>query len=302
VRIDLHVHSSASDGTVPPGELVLDAAAAGLDVVALTDHDTTAGWAPAAAALPPGLTLVPGIEISARWHPAGAPEHADPALRPAGPVGAIGLHLLAYLPDPDEPELAGALARVRANRATRAERMVGLLRAGGIDVTWDEVLADAAGAPVGRPHLAHALIRRGLVSTVSEAFAPEWLGRRFRLPKEDLEVFEALRLVRGAGGVPVFAHSQAHRRGRVVPDEVVERMAAAGLAGLEADHPDHGPADRAHVRELADRLGLFVTGSSDFHGTNKTVPLAANTTDPEVYERIVAAASGSAPLVGLELA
>jgi predicted metal-dependent phosphoesterase TrpH len=302
VRIDLHVHSAASDGTVPPGELMRVAAGAGLDVVALTDHDTVAGWAPAVAALPPGLTLLRGIEISARWHPEGAPEQADPAMRPAGPVGAIGLHLLAYLPDPDHPELAAALARVRTNRLTRGERMVDLLRAGGIDVTWDEVLADAAGAPVGRPHLAHALIRRGLVSTVSEAFAPDWLGRRFRVPKEDLEVFEALRLVRAAGGVPVFAHSQAHQRGRVVPDAVIERMAAAGLAGLEADHPDHGPAERAHVRELADRLGLFVTGSSDFHGTNKTVQLAANTTDPAVYERIVATATGSRPVAGRELA
>ncbi|GAA3517098.1 PHP domain-containing protein [Actinocatenispora rupis] len=281
MRIDLHVHSTASDGTNSPAELMKLAADVGLSVVALTDHDTVAGWAEAAAAVPDGLTLVPGIEVSARW---------------LGVSPGIGLHLLAYLPDPDEPELSAALRRVRENRAGRARRMVDLLRAGGIDVTWDEVLADAAGAPVGRPHLAHALIRRGLVGTVSEAFAPQWLGQRFRLPKEDIEVFEALRLITGAGGVPVFAHPLAHKRGRVVPDGVIAEMAAAGLAGLEADHPDHGPAERAHARDLAAAYGLFVTGSSDFHGTNKPTGLAVETTTPASYERILDLATGACPV------
>lgn len=283
MRIDLHVHSNASDGTVPPGELMGRAAAAGLAVVALTDHDTVAGWAEAAAAVPPGLTLVPGIEVSARWH---------------GVQPGIGLHLLAYLPDPAHPELAAALRQVREDRAGRAQRIVELLRAGGIDVTWDEVRADAAGAPVGRPHLAQALIRRGLVGTVSEAFAPEWLGQRYRIPKRDLEVFEALRLIRAAGGVPVFAHPLAHRRGRVVPDRVVAEMAAAGLAGLEADHPDHGPAERARVRALAARHGLFVTGSSDYHGDNKPTPLLAESTSAESYQQILDLATGSRVIKG----
>jgi predicted metal-dependent phosphoesterase TrpH len=257
------------------------AAAVGLSVVALTDHDTVAGWAEAAAAVPEGLTLVPGIEVSARW---------------LGASPGIGLHLLAYLPDPDEPGLAAALARVRDNRAGRARRMADLLRAGGIDVTWDEVLADAAGAPVGRPHVAQALIRRGLVDTVSEAFAPEWLGQRYRLPKDDIEVFEALRLIRGAGGVPVFAHPLAHKRGRIVPDHVIAEMADAGLAGLEADHPDHGPAERARARSLAAAHGMFVTGSSDFHGTNKPTGLAVETTTPASYERILERATGARPI------
>lgn len=257
------------------------AAGAGLSVVGLTDHDTVAGWAEAAAAVPPGLTLVPGIEISARWH---------------GVSPGIGLHLLAYLPDPENPELSAALHRVREDRAGRGRRIVDLLRDGGIDVTWDEVVADAAGAPIGRPHLAQALIRRGLVGSVSEAFSREWLGWRFRVPKRDLDVFEALRLVRGAGGVPVFAHPLAHRRGRVVPDHVFGELADAGLAGLEADHPDHGPAERARVRTLAATLGLFVTGSSDFHGTNKVTPLGAETTSEESYRLVVAAASGTRPI------
>jgi predicted metal-dependent phosphoesterase TrpH len=281
VRIDLHAHSSASDGTATPAELVAEAVTAGLDVVALTDHDTSAGWAGAVEALPAGLTLVPGAEVSCRWF------GADPP---------IALHLLAYLFDPAEPAFASALEQVRAARETRAERMVALLRADGLDVSWDEVRASAAGGTVGRPHLARVLVRRGLVDTVSAAFAPEWLGERYRVPKEDLEVFTALRLVRGAGGVAVFAHPRASKRGRIVPDALIVELAGHGLFGLEADHEDHTPEQRTHVRALAVDLGLVATGSSDFHGTNKSVRLGAHTTAPDVYERIVDAATGTSPV------
>ncbi|MBQ1045485.1 MULTISPECIES: PHP domain-containing protein [unclassified Micromonospora] len=280
-RIDLHTHSTASDGTLTPAELVRAAADAGLDVVALTDHDTTAGWAPAVAALPPGLTLIRGAEISCRWF---------------GVEPAIPLHLLAYLFDPDEPELAAELARVRQAREERGERIVRLLQADGIQVSWTEILTGAGGGTVGRPHIAQALIRAGLVATTSEAFGPDWLGERYRLPKDDIEVFRAVALVRAAGGVPVFAHPKASRRGRIVPDELVADLAAAGLAGLEADHEDHDTAEREHVRGLAAELGLLVTGSSDFHGTHKTVRLGAHTTGPEAYERIVALARGVTPV------
>jgi predicted metal-dependent phosphoesterase TrpH len=281
-RIDLHVHSAASDGTLTPPEVMAAAVDAGLDVVALTDHDTTGGWAAAEGALTDNLTLVRGAELSCRWY---------------GVQPAIPLHLLAYLFDPTEPALVAELTRVRAARDVRAERIVDLLRAGGVDVTWDEVRDYAAGGTVGRPHIAQALIRRGLVATTSEAFAPEWLGERYRLPKEDTEVFEALRLVLGAGGVPVFAHPRATRRGRVVPDSLIVEMAAAGLFGLEADHPDHSAQERAHVRALAESLGLVVTGSSDFHGAHKTVRLGARLTAPDALDRIVGAASG-VPLLG----
>ncbi len=280
-RIDLHTHSTASDGTLTPAELVRAAADAGLDVVALTDHDTTAGWAPAVAALPPGLTLIRGAEISCRWF---------------GAEPAIPLHLLAYLFDPAEPHLAAELARVRRAREERGERIVRLLQADGVPVSWTEILAGAGGGTVGRPHIAQALIRAGLVATTTEAFGPDWLGERYRLPKDDIEVFQAVALVRAAGGVPVFAHPKASRRGRIVPDELVADLAAAGLAGLEADHEDHDPAERAHVRGLAADLGLLVTGSSDFHGTHKTVRLGAYTTGPEAYERIVALARGVTPV------
>ncbi|KAB1934364.1 PHP domain-containing protein [Micromonospora sp. ALFpr18c] len=273
-RIDLHTHSTASDGTLTPAELVRAASDAGLDVLAITDHDTTAGWEPAVRALPPGLRLIRGAELSCRW---------------SGTEPAVPLHLLAYLFDPDHPELVAELARVRAAREERGERIVALLRADGVDVSWLDILAGAGGGTVGRPHIAQALIRAGLVGSTREAFGPDWLGERYRLPKEDIDVFHAVRLVRAAGGVPVFAHPRATRRGRVVPDELIVELAAAGLAGLEADHEDHSPAEQAHVRGLAAELGLVVTGSSDFHGTHKTVQLGAFSTGVEAYERIVAA-------------
>jgi 3',5'-nucleoside bisphosphate phosphatase len=280
MRIDLHTHSTASDGTLTPVELVRAAADAGLDVVALTDHDTTAGWKPATAALPDGLTLVRGAELSCRWY-GGVDRGFDPP---------IPLHLLAYLFDPADPALTGELARMREARERRAERIVEMLQADGVDVTWSEVHTYANGASVGRPHIAQALIRRGLVDNTTQAFAPHWLGQRYRLPKEDIDVFTALRLVRGAGGVTVFAHPRATRRGRVVPEELIAEMAEAGLNGLEADHEDHSEEQQAGVRRLAAELDLVVTGSSDFHGTHKTVKLGAYTTAPEQYERLVAQA------------
>jgi predicted metal-dependent phosphoesterase TrpH len=281
MRIDLHTHSTASDGTLTPGELMAAAADAGLDVIGLTDHDTTDGWQPAAAALVPGLTLLPGAELSCRWFGA----------RPA-----IPLHLLAYLFDPADEALAAELTRVRTDRERRAQRMVDLMRVDGIDVTWEEIRRYADGGTVGRPHLAQALIRRGLVATVSEAFTPGLLGGRYRVSKRDIDVFAALRLVQDAGGVTVFAHPRATKRGRVVPDDLIPQLADAGLFGLEADHDDHTAAERAHVRALAQMYGLIVTGSSDFHGTHKTVRLGAFLTAPDGYERIVAAAKGYQPV------
>ncbi|WP_211275270.1 PHP domain-containing protein [Actinoplanes rectilineatus] len=282
-RIDLHCHSTASDGTLTPAQLVRAGAAAGLTVMAITDHDTTGGWAEAEAARPTGLTLVRGAELSCIWHGA--------------PGWPIALHLLAYLFDPAEPVLAGKLARLRENRARRGERIVDNLRADGVPISWDEVAGYAAGGSVGRPHIAQALIRAGLVATTAEAFASEWLGARYLVPKEDLDVFDALRGIRAAGGVAVFAHPRASKRGRVVSDELIEALADEGLFGLEADHEDHSPAERAQIRALAERLGLAVTGSSDFHGTHKTVALGAFLTAPETFEKLVSAATG-VPVLG----
>jgi 3',5'-nucleoside bisphosphate phosphatase len=277
MRIDLHTHSTVSDGTLSPTGVMEAARAAGLDVVALTDHDSLRGWLEAAqAAGRLGLEFVPGVEISCRWY---------------GVEPAIPLHLLAYYVDPAAAELTAELTRIREARERRGEKIVELMRADGVDVTWPEVLGYAAGGTVGRPHLAQALIRRGIVATVSEAFAPTMLGQRWRVPKEDVDVFTALDLVRAAGGVPVFAHPLATKRGRVVPESLIEELAGRGLFGLEAEHEDHTPQQRAAVRALAGRLGLVCTGSSDFHGTNKTVPIGANLTDPAVLAAIRAAAS-----------
>ncbi|MEU7903019.1 PHP domain-containing protein [Actinoplanes sp. NPDC049118] len=276
-RIDLHCHSTASDGTLTPAELVRAGFEAGLDVMAITDHDTTGGWAEAAAARPPGLTLIRGAELSCRWY---------------GVEPAIPLHMLAYLFDPEEPALAADLARLRTDREQRAEQIVELLRADGVDISWPEVHGYAAGGSVGRPHIAQALIRAGLVRTTDEAFASRWLGARYFVPKADLDVFEAVQAIRAAGGVAVFAHPNATVRGRIVPDKLIVELAAAGLFGLEADHEDHTVEQRAHVRALAERLGLVATGSSDFHGSHKTVRLGAFGTAPDAYAKIVAAATG----------
>lgn len=269
VRIDLHTHSSASDGTLPPADVIGAAAAAGLDVVALTDHDTTAGWEEAAeAARRLGVTLVLGTEVSAR-------------------SSGISIHLLSYLQDPAHPALVAELDRTRDARVGRARAMVDLLAAD-VDVTWADVLAQADGAvTVGRPHIADALVARGVVPSRDVAF--QHLLRAdgpYHVPHYAPAAADAVRAILAAGGVPVFAHPGADARGRVVADRVFDELADAGLAGLEVDHRDHSPAQRERLRAIADRLGLLVTGSSDFHGTGKLNELGENLTSPEVLAAI----------------
>ncbi|HEX5401230.1 MAG TPA: PHP domain-containing protein [Pseudonocardiaceae bacterium] len=286
VRIDLHTHSRVSDGTDSPAELVAAAATAGLDVVALTDHDTTAGWAEAAAALPSGLTLVRGAELS--------------CTSPDGKGGHCTVHMLAYLFDPDSPPIVAEQHRLRGQRRDRLRRMAVRMREDGLPVDPDDVMSRLpAGSAAGRPHLAMALQRAGLVDSVSEAFA-RYLdnGGRYYLPKADTPVFDAIRMVADAGGVTVLAHSFAHTRGRTVTPDVIVDMAAAGLCGIEVDHPDHDENDRARLRALADRLGLPVTGSSDYHGRNKTVRLGRETTAPEMFDALAARATGAPLMVG----
>ncbi len=207
----------------------------------------------------------------------------------------MSLHLLAYLFDAGEPRLAQACRELRESRSTRAQRMVASLAASGTGVTWQQVQGLAAGT-VGRPHVAQALVERGLVATVADAFTPEWIGTggRHWAGKLELPVAEAIALVAAAGGVTVFAHPGASARGRTVPDSLYAELAAVGLSGLEVDHPDHDAPTRAHLRGLAGDLGLVVTGSSDFHGANKQVALGAGTTSEEVYEVLRSRATGSA--------
>lgn len=281
MRIDLHTHSTASDGTDTPAELVLGAAAAGLDVVALTDHDTTRGHAEAIAALPEGVTLVTGAELSCR-------------------IDGVSLHLLAYLFDADEPELLRERELVRDDRVPRAQAMVAKLQELGVPIEWAQVARIAGEGSVGRPHIATALVELGVVPTVSDAFTPEWIadGGRAHITKHELDPFKAIRLVKAAGGVTVFAHPLAVKRGNTVPEAAIADLAAYGLDGIEVDHMDHDEATRAHLRGLAADLGLLATGSSDYHGSRKTCRLGEYTTDPEIYGEITRRATGAFPVPG----
>ncbi|MGW1376768.1 PHP domain-containing protein [Streptomyces sp. NPDC002446] len=281
MRIDLHTHSTASDGTDTPAELVRNAAAAGLDVVALTDHDTVGGHAAARAALPAGLTLVTGAELSCR-------------------LDGVSLHMLAYLFDPQEPELARERELVRDDRVPRARAMVAKLRDLGVPITWERVARIAGDGAVGRPHLATALVELGVVDSVSDAFTSEWLANdgRAYVHKHELDPFEAIRLVKAAGGVTVFAHPLAVKRGSCVPESAIAELAAAGLDGIEVDHMDHDAPTRARLRGMAADLGLLTTGSSDYHGSRKTCRLGEYTTDPEIYGEIVRRATGAFPVPG----
>ncbi|WP_214364356.1 PHP domain-containing protein [Pseudonocardia sp. H11422] len=285
-RIDLHTHSTASDGTDSPEELVAAASAAGIDVVALTDHDTTGGWERAAAVLPAGMRLVRGAEFS--------------CVSDDGRGGHVSVHLLGYLFDPGHPAVVAEQRRLRAERVERLHRMTELMAADGYPVDAETVFALLPeGASAGRPHLARALVAAGVVESVNEAFAKLlYTGSPYYVPKSDTPVRRAVEMVREAGGVTVFAHPLARRRGRVVEPSVIADLAAAGLAGVEVDHPDHAPEDRELLRGLAGELGLVTTGSSDYHGTNKTTPLAAETTGPDAFEELMGKATGVEVLTG----
>ena len=275
MRIDLHTHSTASDGMQPPTAVVSSAAEAGLDVVALTDHDTTSGWDEAAAsAKHHGIALVRGIEISCQHE-------------------GISIHLLGYLQDPAAPGLLEELERSRESRESRLQRMVDLLSKD-LPLNWDEVLEQIKpGATVGRPHIADALVAKRIVNSRDAAFAKYlYDGSPYYASHHAPDPVRAVRLVTGAGGVAVMAHPFASSRGRVVGDLVIEAMAAAGMAGLEVHHRDHDDEQVRHGRELAASLDLFVTGSSDYHGAGKANLLGENTTDPIVLQRIEDLATG----------
>lgn len=281
MRIDLHTHSTVSDGTQSPAELVREAAQAGLDVVALTDHDTTAGWAAATRALPSGLLLVPGAELSCE----SVDEHGR----------RVGVHLLAYLFDPASPVLVAEQRRLRLERRRRFRVMAERMAADGLPIDPDEVLESLdPDTPVGRPHLALALVRAGAVSTVDEAFA-RYLGngRGYYAPRADTPVEVAINMIAEAGGVTVLAHAFAVKRGPTVTPEVIAALAECGLSGIEVDHPDHDPEQREALRGLAKELDLVRTGSSDYHGSNKTIAIGQETTEPAEFERLVALATAS---------
>ncbi|TQL47373.1 hypothetical protein FB562_0429 [Homoserinimonas aerilata] len=276
--IDLHTHSSVSDGTETPAQLIAAAVREGLDTIALTDHDSTAGWLEAkAAASGTGLTVVPGMEFSTR-------------------LGWKSVHLLAYLFDPTDAGIVAETARIRAARLTRAEAIVERL-SNDFELSWADVLEQTAeGATVGRPHIADALVARGHATTRSEAFEGILHPRHgYSQPHYAPDPIAAIRLVRAAGGVPVLAHPGTRGRDSVADEKTMRLMVEAGLFGLEIDHRENTPDGKERLHELARRFDLVVTGSSDYHGAGKPNRLAENTTTPEVLERIITEASGAEP-------
>lgn len=277
MRIDLHAHSNVSDGTETPAGVIVSAVAAGLDAVALTDHDSTDGWESAsAAAREHGVAFVPGMEISCRTEE------------------GISVHLLSYLHDPAHEGLLEEITKSKDARLTRAEHMVTLLSED-YPLTWDDVIHHVApGATVGRPHIADALVAAGVVADRTEAFTSILTSHsRYFVQHYAPNPALAVELVRAAGGVPVFAHPVASSRGRIVGERTYRDMIDAGLLGLEVEHRDNPEEGRAFLRGLAAEHGLLMTGSSDYHGAGKPNLLGENTTSPEVLARIEELAAGS---------
>lgn len=270
MRIDLHVHSDRSDGAYPPAEVARIAREAGLDAIALTDHDTTEGLAEARAAGETlGLEVLTGCEVSARY-------------------ANDSVHVLAYFFDPANPALAGVLSRIRDDRVWRAQRMVERLNELGVPVTFERVREIAKGETIARPHVAQAMVEAGVVVKTTDAFTQEWIGNggRASVEKYAPAPVEAIGAIREAGGAAVLAHPIWLVRDRSMPEEHIEELAAAGLAGIEVDHPDHDDAARARYRALAGRLALVATGSSDWHGNLHGGKIGENVTPPEAVEAL----------------
>ncbi len=296
MTIDLHVHTTESDGRQSPEELVRLAAARRLTVLGLTDHDTTGGWARAVDALPPGLTLVLGAEFACYIDLEDTGEDGKPKRKT--------VHMLGFGFDDDDPLLTAMRERVEQSRIVRGQRMVELLQADGHPVSWDRVQELAAGT-VGRPHIAAVLAEAGVVASTAEACTKEWIGPggRYWVGKDQPHAIEALTAIQSAGGVSVLAHPFAAGRGTPLTAGALEKLARAGLAGVEVDHPNHSPAARARLRSLATDLDLLTTGGSDYHGTpEKPQQLGDATTRPADYERLIAAIRAVPPVTAASLA
>lgn len=275
---DLHLHSNHSDGTEPPAEVMRAAHAHGIRTVALTDHDRTTGWDEAGdAAVRLGMTFLPGIEFSSRhdWR---------------------SVHVLGYLFDPSDAALVAETDRIRADRVGRAERIARNI-ARDHDFTWDDVLAQTTpDATVGRPHIADALVARGIVGDRTEAFEGILHPRAgYYEPHYAPDPLTVVRLITRAGGVAVIAHPATVSRDRMLPIAYFERLIAEGLAGVEIDHRENTADGKRALRELAARHNLIITGSSDYHGTGKPNLPGENTTSDEMVARIIARGTGTSP-------
>jgi predicted metal-dependent phosphoesterase TrpH len=267
-RIDLHAHTSFSDGTFTPEESLALAAERGVTTLGITDHDTTDGLERAAAAASShGIELVPGVEFSAMYE-------------------GSSIHVLCYWMDPADPAFQEELVRLRDDRFRRGERMVEKLQALGYPITFDRVRQISGGGNIVRPHIAQALLEAGVIASEKDAYTQDLIadGGKADVPKHALHPLDALDLIRGAGGVCVIAHPGMWGDQQETPDGLIEQMAERGMAGLEADHPDHSPEQRQRYREMARSLGLVATGASDDHGTRyDPVRLGTVTTEPEAF-------------------
>ncbi len=273
--IDLHTHSLASDGTDTPGELVNKAHAHGITVLGIMDHDTVAGWEEASNYLRPGMSLVLGSEISCQT------------------LDGTSVHMLGMLFDKANTELADVLATTRDNRLTRMNRIISRMNEAGFQITIEDVLAQLApGATLGRPHLADALVAKKIVASRDEAFA-ELLhnNSKYYISHYSPTPEDAIKLIKGAGGVAVIAHPFASLRGKIVEIESFASMVEAGLDGIEVSHRDQSQEESQLLREVVAQYGIIATGSSDYHGTGKLNELAEFTTKPDDFEALEARAN-----------
>lgn len=273
--IDLHTHTNCSDGTDSPRELVNKAIVQGLEVLGITDHDTTSSWQEATESLRGSLKLVLGSEISCLT------------------TDGISVHMLGLLFDPNHVEMQQVLEETRDGRLPRMRKMIEKMRAEGMDISIEDVKnAMPIGATMGRPHLADALVAKKIVKSRDEAFV-ELLHNesRFYFSHAAPTPVEAIALIKRAGGVAVIAHPFASLRGQVLKAENFSDLVAAGLDGIEVDHRDQNPDERGMLRTIAQELNLVVTGSSDYHGTGKLNSLAENHTHREQWEKLEAQAN-----------
>jgi predicted metal-dependent phosphoesterase TrpH len=268
--IDLHTHTTFSDGTDTPTQLINKALAAGITTIALTDHDSISGWQEATTALRPGICLVPGAEVSCQT------------------LDGISVHILGLLFDSSNTELIDTLEKTRENRFGRMEKIIAKINEAGIEISMSEVLEQLSdGATLGRPHLADALIKKGVVARREEAFTQMLHNHSKYYVSHYSPTPEAvIKLIKDAGGVSVIAHPMASHRGRTISLDTFGSLIQAGLDGIEVDHRDHSAEEKTQLISLAKESKLVMTGASDYHGNGKLNLLGEYTTEPVQWQKL----------------
>jgi predicted metal-dependent phosphoesterase TrpH len=268
--IDLHTHTTFSDGTDTPTQLINKALAVGITTIALTDHDSISGWQEATTALRPGICLVPGAEVSCQT------------------LDGISVHILGLLFDSSNTELIDTLEKTRENRFGRMEKIIAKINEAGIEISMSEVLEQLSdGATLGRPHLADALIKKGVVASREEAFTQMLHNHSKYYVSHYSPTPEAvIKLIKDAGGVSVIAHPMASHRGRTISLDTFGSLIQAGLDGIEVDHRDHSAEEKTQLISLAKESKLVMTGASDYHGNGKLNLLGEYTTEPVQWQKL----------------